>query len=71
MLYVMSPERSYTLTVRYQKGICSVYGSSDIGKTADKLKPYLSPGAEIIGARLFSSNVTEEESREKEGAVKK
>ena len=31
-------------------------GGSDIGKTADKLKPYLSEGAEIIGAKVLNGN---------------
>lgn len=36
-------------------------GGSDIGKTKDKLKLYLSPGAKIIGARLFNPNTAEDE----------
>ncbi len=31
-------------------------GGSDIGKTADKLKPYLSEGAEIIGAKVLNGD---------------
>ena len=31
-------------------------GGSDIGKTADKLKPYLSEGAEIIDAKVLNGN---------------
>lgn len=31
-------------------------GGSDIGKTADKIKPYLSEGAEIIGAKVLNGN---------------
>lgn len=31
-------------------------GGSDIGKTAAKIKPYLSEGAEIIGAKVLNGN---------------
>lgn len=31
-------------------------GGSNIGKTADKLKPYLSEGAEIIGAKVLNGD---------------
>lgn len=31
-------------------------GGSDIGKTADKLKPYLSEGAEIVDAKVLNGN---------------
>lgn len=31
-------------------------GGSDIGKTADKIKPYLSDGAEIVDAKVLNGN---------------
>lgn len=31
-------------------------GGSDIGKTAEKLKPYLSAGAEIVGAKVMNDS---------------
>lgn len=31
-------------------------GGSDIGKTADKLKPYLSEGADIVDAKVLNGN---------------
>ncbi len=31
-------------------------GGSDIGKTADKIKPYLSEGAEIVDAKVLNGN---------------
>ena len=37
-------------------------GGSPIGKTAEKLKPYL-PGAELLDAKLFSSGASDEELR--------
>ena len=36
-------------------------GGSDMGKTAEKLAPYLSPEAEIIGGKLFAPTASEEE----------
>ena len=36
-------------------------GGSDIGKTAEKLQPYLSDGATIAGGKVFSSSATEAE----------
>lgn len=36
-------------------------GGSDIGKTAEKLQPFLSKGAVIAGARVFSSGTSEDE----------
>lgn len=39
-------------------------GGSNIGKTADKLKPLLSDTAEIVDAKLFPHDVSEEAVRE-------
>ena len=36
-------------------------GGSNIGKTAEKLKPYLSAGAEIAGAEVLNQNPSLEE----------
>lgn len=35
-------------------------GGSDIGKTAEKLKPFLSDGAEIVDAKVLNGAVSEE-----------
>lgn len=36
-------------------------GGSDIGKTVEKLQPYLSAGTEVAGAKVFSASATEDE----------
>lgn len=35
-------------------------GGSDMGRTADKLRPYMSEGAEIVGARLLNDPTDEQ-----------
>ena len=57
--YYGAPKIIQTFLKQYDMGnmkiaLFATSGGSDIGKTAEKLKPYLSPGAEIIGAKLFS-----------------
>lgn len=66
--YYAAPNIIQTFLKQYDMGnmkiaLFATSGGSDIGKTAEKLKPYLSPGAEIIGAKLFSPNATEDELR--------
>ena len=39
-------------------------GGSDVGKTVEKLKPYLLPGNEISGARVFKADESTETLRE-------
>lgn len=36
-------------------------GGSDIGKTVEKLQPYLSDGTTVAGAKVFSADVSEAE----------
>lgn len=36
-------------------------GGSDIGKTVEKLQPYLSAGTNVAGAKVFSADATEDE----------
>ncbi|MBP5272036.1 MAG: flavodoxin, partial [Clostridia bacterium] len=36
-------------------------GGSDIGKTVEKLQPYLSAGTTVAGAKVFSADVSEAE----------
>lgn len=41
-------------------GLFATSGGSDIGKTAEKLAPYLKDGATIAGAQVFASGATED-----------
>ena len=66
--YYGAPNIIQTFVKQYDLGntriaLFATSGGSDIGKTEDKLKPFLSPGAEIIGAKVFQPNVTDGELR--------
>lgn len=41
-------------------GLFATSGGSDIGKTGEKLKPFLGEGAEIVGAKLFAPDTDAE-----------
>lgn len=41
-------------------GLFATSGGSDIGKTAEKLAPYLNDGASVAGAKVFARGATED-----------
>ena len=41
-------------------GLFATSGGSDIGKTAEKLMPYLKNGATVSGAQVFARSASEE-----------
>lgn len=43
--------------------IFATSGSSDIGKTADKLRPYLGDGAQIVDAKVLNGERSPEQLR--------
>ena len=51
--------RQYDLSGK-RIGLFATSGSSDIGKTAEKLKPFLSEGAQIVGAKRFAADADAE-----------
>lgn len=66
--YYAAPNIIQTFVKQYDLGntriaLFATSGGSDIGKTADKLKPFLSPGAKIIGAKVLQPNVSDGELR--------
>ena len=55
--------KSYDLSGK-RVALFATSGSSDIGKSAEKLKPYLSEGARIVAAKRFPASVDGEPLKE-------